>query len=131
MIENWKYKWFGYWKEYGKTFDSCPSIHDFVNPEVAHGYDIVRVGSYLRECTEISSTSRINFPDPYNGELIDGAISGRTDGVWNWLDDLPDYIEKYQVAIPLSFLNHIEKNNYHPVKDWSGDSSMLDYPNLG
>src|SRR5262245_41723138 len=37
-IDDWPHRWFGFWREYGKAYERCPSIRDFVRPEIAATY---------------------------------------------------------------------------------------------
>lgn len=37
-----------------------------------------------------------------------------TDGTWLWLDDLPDYIDHHDLAIPTAMLAHIQSVGYMP-----------------
>lgn len=128
-MENWSHKWFGLWKENGQEYTKCPSILDWVKPEIVRNYNLVQVSSYLLNSQELSSTSGEVFPDPFTNELVKGTISFRTDGEWLWLDSLPYYIEKYDVALPKKFLESIQRNNFKPVR-WSGDMDSLDLPDL-
>lgn len=114
ILDQWNHKWFGFWKEYGPRYEDCPSVRIFVLPEIASGYDKARLREYLTKGQLIASTSRRSFPCPFTGKRTAGSISTRTDGEWYWLDDLPDYIDQFNVAIPSSWLLKIESNGYVP-----------------
>ena len=129
-INKWPHKWFGIWNEYGDDYKKLVSIKEFVYPEVVKGYNLQGVKNYLTNSLLLSSTSRMAFPCPFTGKLYEGSISFRTDGEWLWLDDLPFYIENYNVALPTSFLQKMDKNNYMPVKLWGGNPEELDWPKL-
>ncbi len=128
-IDLWPNRWFGIWREYGDSYKKCPSVNEYIFPEIVKKYELNKLLNYLRNCQAISATSRVHFPDPMTGEIINGSICYRTDGEWLWLDDLPDYIEKHSVAIPNEFLKNIIDNVYIPL-EWSGDFKNLDWPFL-
>lgn len=111
-IENWPYKWFGFWKEYGPNYAKYPSAFVFVDKERNQRYDKVRLKEYLDKGIVVASTSRVNFPSPFTGKPGDGAISFRTDGTWVWFDDLFDYIDEHDLAVPDQWYEHIKKNNF-------------------
>jgi hypothetical protein len=114
ILDEWKHKWFGVWREYGPAFEACPSILDFVHPEVSQRYDKGRLRNYMANAPIVASTSRSSFPDPFTGSRSCGSISFRTDGEWVWLDDLPDYIDGHDVAIPSAWLLKIQASDYVP-----------------
>lgn len=66
--DNWPYKWFGIWKEMGPSYNSCPSIYDWIDPEevASYGDDLPRIKNYLRKATIIVTTSAINVALPRN-----------------------------------------------------------------
>jgi len=114
ILDQWNHKWFGYWKEYGPQFEDCPSVYEFVFPEVVATYDKARLREYLTQSQTVAITSRGNFPSPFTGERTWGTIADMTDGEWSWLSDLPDYIEQHDVAIPTAWLQKIIARNYVP-----------------
>ena len=114
ILDRWNHKWFGFWKEYGPRYDDCPSVRDFVFPDVVATYDKARLRNYITTAQIVASTSRRSFPCPYTGKRIAGSISTRTDGEWYWLDDLADYVDQFDVAIPSTWLRKIEANGYIP-----------------
>jgi len=114
ILDQWNHKWFGYWKEHGPQFEDCPSVHEFVFPEVVATYDKARLREYLTQSQIVATTNRWNFPSPFTGERTWGTIAGMTDGEWSWLSDLPDYIEQHDVAIPTAWLQKIIARNYVP-----------------
>ena len=127
-IGEWPHRWFGVWKEYGPAFQDCPSIHDFVDHEVAAGYDKVALRRYLTEAEAMAATSRICFPSPFTGKHTGGSICYRTDGEWVWLDDLADYVDQYDVVLPTAFMRNIEKNNHVPPQVDQATMDLLEGP---
>ena len=126
-LDRWPHRWFGVWREFGAPYSRCPSIHDFVFPTVARSYD-ARLPEYLTGGQTIASTSRSSFPDPFSGARRSGSVSFRTDGVWVWLDDLPDHVENHGVALPTAFLMNIEANQYRPPAVDPSEFSQLEWP---
>lgn len=127
IIKDWPYKWFGVWSEYGEGFENYPSIKEFMNPAIVGEYLLKDLDYYLSNCQIVATTSGSVFPDPKDGKVIKESISYRTDGEWLWIDSLPYYIKKYEVAIPEKFLRNITKNKYIPTK-WEGNFDDLDWP---
>ena len=111
-LDGWPHRWFGYWREYGPKYLRCPSIREFVRPDVTATYDKARLRRYLTSAACIAATSRAAFPDPFTGERLGGSVSWRTDGRWTWMDNLPDYIEEHDVALPTAFLREIVARDY-------------------
>lgn len=114
ILDQWNHKWCGVWQEYGPAYESCPSVREFVIPEVASRYDKVRLREYLTKAQVVATTSRSSCPCPFTGKRTHGSVSFRTDGEWLWFDDLADYIDQFNVAIPSSWLRKIESNGYVP-----------------
>jgi hypothetical protein len=114
ILDQWNHKWFGFWKEYGNRYILCPSIRQFVFPDIVSHYDKARLRQYLSRAQIVASTSRAAFPCPFSGKRIGGSISTRTDGEWYWVDDLPDYIDQFNVAIPTLWFRKIQANGYVP-----------------
>ena len=127
LIQNWPYKWFGMWKDQRDGFKNYPALEDFIHPQVVLAYPHEKLFHYLEDSQMISATSGEYAPDPCTGEIVQSSICFITDGEWLWLNSLPYYIDKYKVAIPVAFLDHIERNEYKPVK-WDGDIHDLDWP---
>jgi hypothetical protein len=131
-LEDWPYKWFGLWSENGSDYADFPSIKEFVFPDVNHSYDLEKLLNYLRNAECIVSTTRSDFPHPFTGEIIPfRGLLIRSDGVWQWFSDLPEYIENYDVAIPTKFLEHIKANGFMPPTDIDQETYMaLEIPGM-
>ncbi len=131
ILDEWNHKWFGVWREYGPRYRECPSVHDFVCSAVVEKYDKIRIRKYLTTAQVVASTSRRSFPCPFTGKRGGGSISSRTDGRWYWMDDLADYIDQYDVALPTRFLQNIERNDYVPPVVNPADVAKLERPPIG
>jgi hypothetical protein len=128
----WAHRWFGYWREYGAAYSECPSIHDFVDQQVVSNYNKEGLRFYLTNAPIVASTSRINFPCPFTGRRVSGSLSARTDGEWNWFDDLPDYIEAFNVRLPAHFEEKIRALNFCPPTEVSLEQiNALERPPVG
>jgi len=127
-LDKWNHHWFGVWQEYGPAYEDCPPVRDFVFPDVTRSYDKKRLTEYLTKAQVVAATSRNQFPCPFTGKRTGGSISFRTDGRWLWLDDLPDYIDRFNVAIPTEFLKEIEKNGYVPPAVEANIAERLEWP---
>lgn len=114
ILDQWDHTWFGFWREFGPRFEDCPSAYDFVFPDVVATYDKERLRKYLTNAQLLAITSRRNFPSPFTREQIGGSIASMTDGEWYWMNDLPDYIEQFNIAIPTAWLQKIIARNYVP-----------------
>jgi hypothetical protein len=131
-LDDWPYKWFGFWSEHKSNYEEYPSIKEFICPEENRRYDLEKLLNYLRTAQCITATSRSGFRHPFTQEKLSfGTLCVRSDGIWQWFDDLPDYIEKYDVAIPTKFLQHIEANGYIPPPDMDEEEYMaIDFPKM-
>lgn len=129
--ENWPYKWFGVWKEYGKHYENYPSVHGFIDEAKNSKYDKEQLLRYLRDGHIIAATSRINFPNPVTGEVIGGSLCNRTDGKWLWFDDLADYVENNHAVIPDQWYLDIQNNNFIvPEVDAQQVEATLEWPSF-
>lgn len=111
---DWPYMWFGFWREHGPAYASCPSVQEFVCPSVNSSYEKRTLGEYLKRAPIIAVTSKLAFPNPFTGAKSSGEIAARTDGRWMWLDDLPEYINENSLILPKRFLEDIEARRYKP-----------------
>lgn len=129
-LENWPYKWFGFWKEYGEDYNNFPSIISFISNEINNNYPKFQLLDYLKNGHVITSTSRSAFQNPFTSQIESGAISIRTDGKWIWLDNICDFIEHNNLVIPFSFYENIKKNNFIIPKENSFNLEDLEWPNI-
>jgi hypothetical protein len=127
-IAQWPHRWFGVWKEYGPAYRNCPSVQSFVDRNMTASYNKARLRDYLTRAQIVASTSRTSFPCPFTGKRTTRAVSFRTDGKWLWLDDLPDYIDDYDVAIPTEFLSEITSHAYIPPTIDLSALGQLEWP---
>jgi hypothetical protein len=129
-FDHWPYKWFGNWREMGRGYDSCPSIYDWIDPEEVKSYgdDLPKILNYLRSATVVVATSAIAFPNIITGQKKMGAVCYLTDGTWLWFDDLADYIEQNNVALPRNFYEHIKEQSFIPLDASNVNPDDLDWP---
>ncbi len=117
----WNHRWFGFWKEDGPAYAACPSIHDHRFPDVVARYDTSRIRRYLTQSFALTATSRNGRPCPVTGRKRFGSLGIMTDGAWLWRDDLPDFIEEFQVALPDQFLLAMAARDFAPQQDVDPD----------
>jgi len=129
--DNWPYKWFGIWKEMGPGYNSCPSVYDWIDPEevASYGDDLPRIKNYLRKATIIVTTSAMAFPNIISGKSKrEDSVSYQTDGTWVWFDDLAEYVELNNVALPRNFYTHMKKHSFIPPDASNVNPDDLDWP---
>lgn len=129
-IENWPFRWFGFWREYGIDYVNYPSIVDFIDFDLNQKCDINRMILYLRSGRVLASTSMSSFPSPISGEFGRGTGSIRTDGKWLWFDAVCDLIENNGVVIPMMFYLDIVKNDFIIPEISDGDIDKLEWPQI-
>jgi hypothetical protein len=127
-LQNWPSAWYGYWREYGPNYDTYPSAQQFVDPGRTSHYNLVELTRYLRSGYIVAATSRINFPCPFTGEKTPGSLCVLTDGKLFWLADLPDYIERFNLAIPDAWYAAIQANNFQLPLLTETQLEELEYP---
>lgn len=111
-LQHWPYAWYGYWQEYGPDYAEYPSAKAFVDPGRTARYDLPRLLAYLRSGHPVMATSRANFPSPFTGHRAMGSLCYVTDGTRYWLDDVADYVEGHQLAIPDAWYAEIEASGF-------------------
>jgi len=124
-IENWPFRGFGYWKEYGGSFHNFPSINDFINPEINNSYKKEKLLFYLRNCYTFAITSRISFPMIFSSEKNIEWLAAKTDGDWWWLENISEMIEYNNLIIPRAFYRNIENKNFIVPKISDSDFELL------
>ncbi|AEW94697.1 MULTISPECIES: hypothetical protein [Streptomycetaceae] len=87
-----------------------PSIRDAIEGPPAD--DEEQILAYLESCSEIFITQGAELDVISHDELIVGAGSLITDGVWVWPIDFVHYLRRYHLALPDDFLAHVRKNGY-------------------
>lgn len=92
-------------KEYGD--ESLPSIKELTSNTPDPAKDIIL--SYLRTNLILASPGIIK--DLFNPSETIGSGDIFSDGKYTWTDYFSSYVEKYNIAIPEEFRNHILKNH--------------------
>jgi hypothetical protein len=90
--------------------------------ELSHGD---RQGPYLKDCCrengeideakiieylnngEVLSISPCIVKDVLNPDIVIGTLEYKSDGMWEWSNDLAYYVEKYHVVLPKEFITHV------------------------
>ncbi len=110
-------KTFGFWKEYGKSYDNYPSIVEYINKDINSIYDKCKLIKYLTSGGIVCVTSNLSFPNVITKKSTSGTLAIRTDGLWEWPDNLVEYIDHYDVFIPEEWYEYIKSNNFTVSED--------------
>ncbi len=110
MTLPWPHKWFGFWRERGRSFERCPSVHAFVDASWEPAEPVLH---YLTTAAVISATSWLAQPCVLCG-FGTGSPCTRTDGEWYWCDDLAHYASAHHVRIPDELLASMRKRDFTP-----------------
>jgi hypothetical protein len=131
ILDDWPNNWFGIWREQRVNHSLCPKISDFIAPWSYNDDILEKIVFYLENCPIIATTSGSSFVDPFTGQKQGGSISVRTDGVWQWLDDLSRYVKFNGVKIPNRWLDYMTKNEFQvPLEINEEHIASLDRPPL-
>ena len=100
----------GMFRELVPWDDTAPSIADSVGAEPLPDAD--QIVAYLG--LGIPLVDMLDFAKDVlgSGELIGGASSLLTDGVWMWRQDLAFYVRRYHITLPVEFLDTVRGNGY-------------------
>lgn len=107
-----KDKTFGFWKELGKSYENFPSIYEYINKEINSSYEKDKLIMYLRSGGIVCVTSGFNFPNVINSKSISGSLAIRTDGLWEWPENLVEYIANFDLCIPNDWYDYISLNKF-------------------
>jgi len=75
-------------------------------PRTLSGQEADELACYLRSGVVVLGVMEI-MPDVIDGSLVAESASLLTDGSWYWRQDLAHYVEKYHVALPTDFIDHV------------------------
>jgi hypothetical protein len=87
--------------------------------------DSHRITTYLASGHELFSAMGARRDALGGGEMIIGADSLRTDGVWLWREDLRYYFSRYHITLPADFLAFIREHDYSVPKISTEELSRL------
>lgn len=110
MIYNFKqFKKAGFFKELNDY--NRPSMLDYINK--ASYSNLNRIITYLTSGVLIVESQAMAFdvikPNP-SQEVCKMGIC--TDGTWFWKNEIHYYVKNYNLKLPDSFIQHMEKNNW-------------------
>ncbi|MBI5515044.1 MAG: ribosomal protein L7/L12 [Deltaproteobacteria bacterium] len=116
----------GFFRERASGDPRGPSLREAMRPEASPHRD--QLVAYLRGAPVfIACMGRVvDVLDSARGRVGTGSIC--TDGVWAWPDDLPHYIERYNVALPEAFFEHARARQWTPVAESALDLKRLTLP---
>jgi hypothetical protein len=100
----------GYFRELCHGDLDGPSLRDSVQQQA--NYDVKSVANYLRTAPVLYAHFGLvqDILNPSHSYI--GSANIRTDGVWIWPEDLAYYMEHYNIALPLDFLEHVKLRRY-------------------
>jgi len=126
---NWPFRWFGFWGEFGNRQENLPSIKVFIDPIKNESYDKIKLLDYLSNGQGILATSRAAFSNIFENETKTGTVAWRTDGTRFWFDSICDYIQNFSLVIPEKWYKEIESIDFKLPKYIDIDSAVLDFQN--
>lgn len=119
-----KLKRVGFFQELDHGDPDGPKLVDSVGRPQPDEQEIVR---YLRNgLLLVGCPGLVNdVLDTGTGPI--GSPDILTDGEWAWPGDLPYYVEKYHVALPDEFVQHVRQSNFKMPTDSEVDMSTLEW----
>lgn len=105
----------GFYREFSYGDQNDPSITDAIRETT--DYEKENVVNYLRSAPLLSVAPGLSRDviDPLHPVI--GTLSIRTDGIWEWPEDLAYYIEKYDLFLPTEFIEHMVYKGFIPPDD--------------
>jgi hypothetical protein len=67
---------------------------------------------FLRSGVEAGIVMMVEYDHLSNPELCLGAVTLVSDGKWSWPSSLAYFVEKYDLALPVEFLDEMASNNW-------------------
>jgi hypothetical protein len=100
---------FGFWREfYSKNYQRASIFDDIKDVHVSKDKD--KILSFLKEGFFIGA-SRQTMYCPIHKDAI-GTQEVFTDGEWFWTIEAIHYVEKYDIAIPIAFIQHMKNHGF-------------------
>lgn len=127
---NWPFKWYGLWKEYGTGYENYPSIKEFIDQQKNRTYNKERLIEYLNTGVVVATTSKRNFISPFKSDNESGSISFRTDGKWLWLDNISEFISHNELTIPENWYNEILDRDFIIPEVAESQLQGLEWPSI-
>jgi hypothetical protein len=123
----WEKKWFGFWKQDGDYYASCPDFNEWMISDCELEPD-QKIIDYLSNGSFVSA-SPIYVNCHICEETIDSSKVILTDGIWMWPKDLVHYISLHKLKIPDEFYAHMNGSNFNcPIVDDDFDMMCLETP---
>jgi hypothetical protein len=89
-----------------------------IKPCLAKGDAAVKdlVAGYLEQGSTLAATAQRVFDVLDENKPDAGALAMITDGAWIWPADLPYYVRKYNISLPVKFVEHAKRSNWKPAE---------------
>jgi hypothetical protein len=123
----WNEHWFGFWKEFGRGYDKCPSWETFVlagQPSDVVGNEL----DYLRAGTRLCVTGILFNVEKRQVSLVSRSMEVLTDGSWVWPRNLVQFVVHYGVRLPSEFRKHMASHRYQCPPVERVDRNALPWP---
>jgi hypothetical protein len=126
-MKAWKHRWFGFWREFGKSYENCPSWNEF-SVTAYESKAILAELDYLKSGTRVCVRC-IHFDvDTRQSSEASRSLELLTDGVWLWPTNLVQFITEYGVCLPEEFKAHMASRNYQCAEVKNIDPRALPWP---
>jgi hypothetical protein len=130
-VDQWVHKWFGVWREHGPKYNDCPSIREFVAPELVATYDKKRLREYLVSGHMVASASRRTFHVrlPEHGTRGPSRFGLMVNGSgWTISQTISTYMT---LQFPTAWLCSIKTRDYEPEPVNEQAVTALEWPPTG
>lgn len=114
----------GYYREMFPDDLALPLMRDSLKCEPVS--DVAKIVHYLRSGVMTAGCMGmvLDVFAPEKGEFLECDML--TDGVYEWRADLAYYVEKYNLALPIEFLEHVRSNDWMVPDEASMDPSIFE-----
>jgi hypothetical protein len=118
-VNNLKIKSLLIFKELSEKIDAQAIVNmkDHLSKEAQVDGD--KIASYLRDGIIMGAFMQYLY-DVFDDKKLSAPDIYYTDGFWYWSGDLAYYVEKYNLMLPESFLEHMRQNNFTISNDLRG-----------
>lgn len=131
MLENWNYKWFGFFRDSTCTRDDSdesklPDVHELINAEWPTEAK-QKALRYLKDTPVVVAASVPSFECEICGKMLPSS-SFQSDGEWLWPETLVHYLEMHDVALPVSLITHMREAGFTAPRECKAGISDLPWP---
>jgi len=109
----------GFFQEFGFSGANAGSVRDAVRAMAE--YDTAAVAGYLRKAPVLAVAPGVlrDVFDPDGSAVMTRSI--KTDGVYEWPSPLAYYVQRYNIALPAAFVEHLVARTFRvPTREEIG-----------